>query len=417
MIITGGEDRHERGRLLAAGCDTVLSSDFEADVLSEVIASLLEKRRETARLELKARNPLIEARLTDFVSESPAMQAFLDVVERVAPTGSSLLILGETGVGKERLARAIHAESPRGEGPFVAVNCAALPESLLESELFGHEEGAFTGATRNRRGWFELAHRGTIFLDEIGDVPFSLQAKLLRVLQDRCIHPLGGERVIPLDLRIIAATNRDLTAAVEEGTFRQDLFFRLSVVTLTLPPLRERKEDIGKLVENYITYYQEQIGREVESIEPEALYDLRHYHWPGNVREIMNVIERAVLLCRDGVIRKGDLPENIRGTAWTMVRPDGGASSRIRVPEAPDYDGRSLREVRKEAVIRAETAYLDAMLRQTRGRVGETALLAGIQPRALFEKMRKYGLRKEAYRRTKGKRSSRRNPGEASGKS
>ena len=218
-------------------------------ILLETLRSLVERRRQDGLRRLKAERPEERYSLNDFVLVSPAMQRFVAVARRVVAADSSLLILGETGVGKERLARAIHAESPRARGPFVAVNCGALPEGLLESELFGHERGAFTGAVASRKGHFELAHEGTIFLDEIGEMPLHLQVKLLRVLEERRLQRVGGQRPIAIDVRVMAATNRDLEAEMGAGRFRNDLYYRLAVVTLTLPPLRDRAEDIPDLVE------------------------------------------------------------------------------------------------------------------------------------------------------------------------
>jgi transcriptional regulator with PAS, ATPase and Fis domain len=311
------------------------------------------------------------------------------------------LILGETGVGKERLARAIHTESPRANGPFIPVNCAALPEALLESELFGHMEGAFTGATRTRRGSFELSHSGTVFLDEIGEMPLHLQTKLLRVLQDREVRPVGSEKPIPIDIRIMAATNKELEKEVDNRQFRPDLYYRLSVVTLTLPPLRERVEDIPSLVENYIGYYNENLSRDISGITPEAMDALAHYPWPGNVRELMNVIERAVLLCRGLQLSLEDLPVGINASSVhseTGLPPASARPINEILPPKVMTD-RKLKEIRKEAVERAEISYLKVLLSETRGRIGETARKAGIQPRSLFEKMRQYGLRKEDYRK------------------
>ena len=239
------------------------------------------------------------------------MQRFLALARRVVASDSALLILGETGVGKERVARAIHAESPRAAGPFLAVNCGALAESLLESELFGHEEGAFTGATRAHRGYFEIAHRGTIFLDEIGEMPRHVQVKLLRVLEDRHVLRVGGERPVKVDVRVMAATNRDLEADLASKRFRSDLYYRLAVVTLTLPSLRERREDIRPLVRHYVEYFRALLGRPVTGVSDQAMAALSAYDWPGNVRELINVMERAVLLAHGATLSEADLPPGI----------------------------------------------------------------------------------------------------------
>ena len=399
VVITGSDDLEERAQLLAAGCDVVLEQDTPADAVVDVLHSLLTQRRERVVEQLAAKPVFTQPRLSDFISKSPVMQAFMQVVERVADSTVSLLILGETGVGKERLARAIHNDGPRSAGPFVAINCGALPETLLESELFGHERGAFTGAARSRRGCFEVAHGGTLFLDEIGELPLHLQVKLLRVLQEREVRRLGAEKVITVDVRIVAATNRDLEDDVEQGAFRRDLFYRLGVMTLTLPSLQDRREDIPDLVQGYIDYLRPRVGREVDSVTDGALDTMMHYEWPGNVRELINVIERAMLLCSDNTITTNDLPLAIsqHGAPEPVVAPM--LAQQQAAPDIPDaWLDRPLREVRRRVIDRVEHAYLDGLLKRTRGRVGETADLAGIQPRSLYEKMRRLGLRKEDYK-------------------
>jgi len=399
VVISDTEDSAHHARLLAAGCDTVLYAGLIEERLADVLEAVLGKRKQLAVQPPPGRPALAKPRLADFVSDSPTMQAFMQTVARVVASDASLLILGETGVGKERLAQAIHAEGPRSAGPFVAVNCGALAESLLESELFGHEEGAFTGATRSRRGAFEMAHDGTIFLDEIGEMAPHLQVKLLRALQEHEIRRVGAERPIHVNVRVMAASNRDLEQEVEAGAFRKDLFYRLGVVSLTVPPLRRRVEDIPALVESYIDYLGARIGREVVGISRSALDALCAYTWPGNVRELINVIERAMLLCEGDEISPADLPEAIARDALGPGReaagsilpsPDGG------VPE--DWLEQTLPELRSAVVERLERSYLAALLHQTGGRVGETAAHAGIEPRSLYEKMRRYGLRKEDFR-------------------
>jgi len=402
VVITEKEDADERASFLAAGCEAVLFGGLPGEKLRAVFTALLDKRRALAdRGFAVARGPA-QPRLTDFVSASPAMQTFMSVVRRVVNSDASLLILGETGVGKERLARAIHAEGPRALCPFVAVNCGALPEALLESELFGHEEGAFTGATRARRGMFELAHRGTIFLDEIGEMPYHLQVKLLRFLQEHEIQAVGSEKPIALDVRVMAASNRDLLADVEANRFRRDLYYRLGVVTLTIPPLRERREDIPALVESYIDYFAPRVGRGVIGISDDALDALANYSWPGNVRELINLIERAMLLCSGDAITLNDLPESVgrRHAGRGPLLPSPGQPLDVQeVP--PEWLEKPLREVREAVLRRFEQLYLSALLEATNGRVGETARRAGLQPRSLYEKMRLHGLRKEDFKRSR----------------
>ncbi|WP_343052737.1 sigma-54 interaction domain-containing protein [Desulfoluna butyratoxydans] len=379
--------------LVAQGADVVLHADVGLDKLLEAIEGVLESRRQLNRGDQLDRRGRIRPVITDFTSANHEMRLFVDEVLQVASSDSLLLILGETGVGKEHLARAIHAESLRSSGPFVSVNTAALPDNLLESELFGHEQGAFTGAVRARRGAFELAHGGTIFLDEIGEMPLQLQAKLLRVLQDFEIVPLGGERPIWVDVRVIAATNRDLEEAVREGHFRKDLYYRLSVVSLTIPPLRRRREDIPGLVIKFMDILRKRVGRDIRGVSGGALDALCQYGWPGNVRELMNVLERGMLLCRTGMIELEDLPMTLRSvvTSGAFFGEEGA------IPAS--WEGKTLGEVKQEVLEQVERLYLSAALKKTRGRVGEAATLAGVHPRGLYGTMKRLGLKKEAFKK------------------
>ncbi|MGH9401769.1 MAG: sigma-54-dependent transcriptional regulator [Terriglobia bacterium] len=243
----------------------------------------------------------------NIIARSPKMQEVLAVVDRVAPTNSTILLGGESGVGKDLIARAIHQHSRRSSGPFVKINCAAIPENLLESELFGYERGAFTGAVTAKPGKFELADKGTIFLDEIGDVPPTIQVKLLRVLQEREFERLGGTKTLKVDVRLVAATNRDLRAALEQGAFREDLYYRLNVVPINIPPLREHKEDIPDLVRYFLERFAGEAGKQISGLTPPALKMLMDFHWPGNVRELENIIERAVALSRTPEIDAPDI--------------------------------------------------------------------------------------------------------------
>ncbi len=396
VVLKGAENPKERAALLAAGCLAVVGLDLADSALGPMLATLVARRREAlhSRLGVEQRQPQ-EHHLSDFASASPTMRNLLDLARRVVPSDSSLLIVGETGVGKEWLARAIHAEGRRGAAPFIAVNCAALPDSLLESELFGHEKGAFTGAARTRRGCFELAHRGTLFLDEIADTSPHLQAKLLRVLQEKRIRRLGGELAIEVDVRVMAATNRNLEQAMARDDFRRDLFYRLGVVTLSLPPLRERQEDIPALALAYLERFRLQFGRQISGIGPAAMAALVAYSWPGNVRELINVMERSVLLCQGEEITTSDLPEIIADRA--------GPSAPAATPPAilGDEDGwpdAKLIDVRREALAWIERRYLERQLARCSGRIGETAARAGITPRALYNRMRVLGLHKEDFR-------------------
>ena len=312
----------ESGRPIIGKSGYVINADGERIPISLSTAMLRDRRgrviggAETFRdlSELEALRQELEgrSRMGDLVSRSPIMQKLFDVVPAIAASPSTVLILGETGTGKELVARTIHSLSPRKSGPFIAVNCGALPDTLLESELFGYRAGAFTGATRDKPGRFALAGGGTLFLDEIGEVSPALQVRLLRVLQDRIYEPLGATRSETADVRVIVATNTDLARLTREGGFREDLYYRVNVVRVELPPLRKRKEDIPLLVERAVERFNRLQRRSVGGITPEALSLLMAHDWPGNVRELENVIERSFILCREGLIDIAHLPEELR---------------------------------------------------------------------------------------------------------
>ena len=391
-------DPEERAGLLASGCSAVLTSGLASKSLSQVLDTLLEKRLQAAPERAAGRRLPAAPNLSDFVSSSVAMRAFMGVVRRVVSSDASLLILGETGVGKEWLARAIHNDGPRSRGPFVAVNCGAFPDSLLESELFGHGKGAFTGASRSRRGWFELAHGGTVFLDEIAEMSTHLQVKLLRFLQEHEIVRVGGEKPIHVDVRVMAATNRDVLEDVETRSFRRDLYYRLSVVSLTIPPLRERQEDITDLVASYVRHFQRRMPSRVETVSAEALAALMGYDWPGNVRELINVVERAMLLCETEQIGLTDLPESVSNIPARIVPSvvRGEEEGADLIPE--QWLEKPWAEVRELLVADFEKRYLAAVLQRTGGKVGEAAKRAGMRSRSLYAKMKHHGLRKEDFK-------------------
>jgi DNA-binding NtrC family response regulator len=309
------------------------------------------------------------------VARSPKMQEVLATVERVAPTNATVLLGGESGVGKDLIARAIHEKSRRASGPFLKINSTAIPENLLESELFGFEKGAFTGAVASKPGKFELADKGTLFLDEIGDVPPVTQVKLLRVLQEREFERLGGTRTVKVDVRLIAATNRDLRAALEQGTFREDLYYRLNVVPIDIAPLRERKEDIPDLVSLFISQFSGESGKPVEGITTEAMQILVNYHWPGNVRELQNIVERACALAKDSVLTPADIHLDTR-TAKTA----NGAGGFL--PE-----GMTLEQWEDEMVQEA--------LRRANGNKSQAARLLGLSRNALRYRLSKIGIADE----------------------
>ncbi len=393
IVILDSDAAEAHARLTAAGADVVLYGGISPKSMLDAIETALESRRQFILGRRFDRRGASDPKMADFVSESRAMQLFMEDVQRVVSNDTPILLLGETGVGKEHLARAVHAQSPRSAGPFVPVNMAAMPEQLLESELFGHEQGAFTGAIRYRRGAFELAHGGTIFLDEIGEMPLHLQAKLLKVLQDYEIRPVGGEAAIDLDVRVIAATNQNLEESIVNGRFRQDLYYRLSVLMLTIPPLRHRREDIPTMVRRFMAYYRYKIGREINGIQEQALQTLCSYDWPGNVRELMNVIERAILLSKTDEIGMSELPHVFHGPSETGG--DRVASARFDWEELFD---RPWAQVRQTVLEEVERRYLTRALEKTHGRLNQTAALAGIHPRGLYNKMRQYGLRKEEFK-------------------
>ncbi len=300
------------------------------------------------------------------------MRKVFDFIRRVAPTDSTVLVQGESGTGKELVAHALHRNSPRAEQPFVAINCAAIAESLLESELFGHERGAFTGAAAQKKGKVEIAEGGTLFLDEIGELAPGLQAKLLRVLQEREFERLGGTKPIKLDIRLIAATNRSLPEAVKAGTFRNDLYYRLNVVTLNMPPLRDRREDISVLADHFVAKASRKSRTRVKLLSPEAVAALMHYDWPGNVRELENALERALVLGSTDSILPDDLPEAVLEAGSTATAP------------ADKYHG-SIKETKKQLILQA--------LQQANGNYIEAAKALGMHPNSLLRLVRNLDLK------------------------
>jgi DNA-binding NtrC family response regulator len=320
----------------------------------------------------------------DILSKSPRMHDVFELISHVAETISTVLIVGETGTGKELVARAVHEASSRHSGPFVAVNCAALPESLLESELFGHEKGAFTSAAGQRKGRFELAHAGTIFLDEVGEIPLAMQAKLLRVLQERRFERVGGSQTVEVDVRVVAATNRDLLRLAKEGKFREDLYYRLNVVKIDLPPLHERPEDIALLAEHFVEKFSRP-GAPPKQIAPEAMEALLQHRWPGNIRELENAVERACVTSHGNVIKPENLPAEI-------LKP-----SRPRYQLPVDLS-RPLTEQLVELTAAFEERYLRRALKRTRGHIGRTAHLTGLSRRTITEKLALYQIEKAEFK-------------------
>ncbi len=375
IIITAFASVETAIQALQAGAHDYLTKPLEIDELRIKVQQTLEfwRLKEDNILQRRRIENLFDA--SRIVGRSERMKHILETVAMVAPTEASVLILGESGTGKELIANALHQGSNRADKRFIKVNCAALPETLLESELFGHEKGAFTGAVGRRPGRFELADGGTIFLDEIGEMTPATQAKLLRVLQEREFEPLGSTRTVKVNIRIIAASNRILKDEVQKGTFRGDLFYRLNVVPIELPPLRERREDIPLLIEHFLKIYNEKNNRRLKGFHPRALDALMRYPWPGNIRELENVVERAVMLTSDEYAPFSELPEAIRGATGDPLLEE--ARQGIR-------SGMTIREMERELIIKT--------LEDNEGNRTRTSRILGITRRTLQLKLKEYGI-------------------------
>ena len=370
IILTGHGTIESAVQAMHDGAYDFLTKPVNLDRLSLLV------KRALASRELAEQNRAMQEELerrsgfASIIGRSAEMRQVFEIVRQVAPSRSSVLLTGESGSGKEMIAEALHYNSPRKDKSFIKVHCAALTESLLESELFGHEKGAFTGAIARKRGRFELAHLGTLFLDEIGEINQNVQIKLLRVLEEKRFERVGGEETVEVDVRLIAATNRDLKEAITRGTFREDLYYRLNVVNIHIPPLRERKEDIPLLVAAFLREFSQENGKSLEGIDAKARLALYNYPWPGNVRQLRNSIESAVVLAKGSTITLDDLPPNIRGET-------GGDLLRLPV-------GASLADVEKE-VIRSTLA-------REGGNKSRTAEILGIGRKTLHRKIEEYGL-------------------------
>jgi two-component system response regulator HydG len=364
------------------GAYDFLTKPLKRHAVLKSVAQALEKRR------LLQENRRLRARLAGLptsapiVGHAPPLRAVLDVIRQAAPSQATVLLLGESGTGKELFARALHEHSPRAPGAFVPINCAAIPESILESELFGYERGAFTGAAARKEGRVERAHGGTLFLDEVGELSGSVQAKLLRVLQEGEIERLGGTQAIKVDIRVVAATNRDLAAAVRDGKFREDLFYRLNVIQVVLPPLRDRVEDVGLLADHFIARASARNGKAVRGLTRAAVQALETYPWPGNVRELENALERAVVLSRGAELDVDDLPEAVRRAS--ALRAAGAAGA---VPPALALDGRTLSVALGTTMEEIELRVIRETLRHTRGDKNLAAQLLGIATRTIYRKL------------------------------
>ncbi len=372
MVTAFGDVEAAVAAIRQGAYDFIIKPADEAELLNVIRKALAESAKNRELLSDYFEE--VPDALSGFIGATPAIAEIVRTVARIAPTDATVLITGETGVGKELIAKGIHLASPRREHPFVKVNCAAIPETLVESELFGYEKGAFTGAVINKPGRFEIAHRGTLFLDEIGDVPLHLQVKLLAVLQDRSFERVGGVRTIKVDTRVIAATNRDLAADVKSGRFRSDLFYRLNVVPIHVPPLRERREDIALQAEYLLDKFRKKYRKGALSLAPETATALLAHDWPGNTREMENVLERMVLLTEDPVLRPEHLPPELRGAAGTGPSP---ATMKGKVDEVQ-------RVAEKRLIVEA--------LEKSGGNRTKAAQALGISRRTLQNKLKEHGL-------------------------
>jgi DNA-binding NtrC family response regulator len=355
------------------GATDYLTKPFAMDELLLIIKRLLRMRQlEEENLELRKK---IQERfgLEGLVGKSPPMLKIYDLVETVSQTDTTVLVQGESGTGKEVVANAIHLQSPRKNGPFIKVNCAALPETLLETELFGHEKGAFTGAIKQRKGRFEMAHKGTLFLDEVGEISPAVQVKLLRVLQERAFERVGGNETLSVDVRLICATQKDLREEIRKGSFREDLYYRLNVVPITLPPLRERRDDIFPLADHFIDKYSRKMGKEIDGLSREARALLLSYSFPGNIRELENMLERAIALIKGKVIQVEDLPDELCG----QTSPARAICEKIRGSKTLS-----------QAVSLLEKDYIQSILEKTKGKKGQAAEILGISRKTLWEKIK-----------------------------
>jgi DNA-binding NtrC family response regulator len=380
VVVTGYATIETAVEAMREGAADYLPKPFTPDDLRLGVRKAIE-RQELLRENRELRERLASGRGPGaMVGDSAAMREVRRLIERVADSDSTVLILGETGTGKELAAREIHALSRRAAQPLISVDCAAVPSELLESEFFGHEKGAFTGAIRRRKGSFELAHGGTLFLDEVGNMGLDLQARLLRALQEREVQPVGGERKIPVDVRIVAATNRNLRDLVRAGKFREDLYYRLHVVPLTLPPLRQRPEDIPVLVRHFLAKHAQRLNRPVERVEPDAMRLLAAYAWPGNVRELESEVERAMTLC------EGTVLEPVAFAHLAVTSSAGGRGSRTRARAEGEAGAAAL-----PPLVQVEKDYIMEVLQATRWNRREASRILGISTVTLWRKINGLG--------------------------
>jgi DNA-binding NtrC family response regulator len=398
VLMTAHSNVQDAIEAIREGAYDYLEKPVQPDKLVQLVVRAHEAREMVSKLAIS--NPIFDDDIdSEFVGSSKKMRDVFDVIFKLCKVDTTVLIRGENGTGKELVARAIHYNSPRKSGSLIAINCGAIPENLMESELFGHEKGAFTGAVERKIGKFQLANNGTIFLDEVAELKPDMQVKLLRVLQERKFVPVGGHREVKTDARIIAATNRNLEKMIEEGTFREDLFYRLNVMPIFLPPLRERLDDMPDLVSYFIKKFNKQHGRSIRGMTPETLEAMKKYRWPGNIRELENIIERAFIVENEDRLTFASLPEQV--TAASSGGPTtalGGSSHSATSRGAPvpptfgpiELDYESFKE-------QAERDFIVNALKANRGRINKTVAEANIPKNTLLRKIKKYGINVRDY--------------------
>jgi DNA-binding NtrC family response regulator len=381
IVITAYGSEKIAVEAMKKGAYDYIAKPYDIDELRLVVARALES------LQLREENQQLRRELErqfgfgKLLGQSVAMRKVFDLTEKVSQSDITVLIQGESGTGKELVAREIHQRSARHNKPFITMNCAALPENLIESELFGHEKGAFTGAVKQRKGKFELAHEGTIFLDEIGDMSLNTQSKVLRVLQERKFERLGGSETLEVDVRIISATHKDLLSEIQKDNFRQDLYYRLKVIDIVIPPLRERREDIPLLVQYYTKEFSEKHNKKVEGVDPDALKQMTEFHWPGNVRQLVNILERAAVLASTTTIRKEDLPEELHVQSGFN---EGFLDELLHLP---------FKQAKNKITSHFMREYLSRKLQENEGNITRTASELGIHRQSLQMMMRRLGIK------------------------
>jgi DNA-binding NtrC family response regulator len=375
VFLTGRATIDAAVEAIKEGAYDFIEKPLDPARLKVCIDRALEKK-ETLREVQGLRRRLKQLGATDFIGQSTSMRRVFELIEKVAPSRAPVTITGESGTGKEMVARSIHNLSPRRDRPFIAVNCASIPPTLIESEIFGHERGAFTGANQRRPGVFELAHGGSLFLDEVVEIPVELQAKLLRVLEEGKLRRVGGKAEIEVDVRLISATNRDFKVEIKNVRFREDLYFRLNVFQISLPPLRERRDDIPMLIQLFIEKFNAESGKRVTGMHPDALELLKDYEWPGNIRELRNAVERAVILCDGELIEQDHLPPDLIGK--------GPERQTFRVPYGLPID-------------LVEKEYILGSLKRNQGNKARTAEILGVSEKTLYNKLNRYASEAQAH--------------------